>query len=161
MPHLLKTGRFLTAALALFYGVAGQALAQETAPAPAQTSSNTQPSTENGLRLELNSLDASDKGCRLTFVATNNFAQPLDKVTFEMVLFNAEKRVERLALLDFKGLPGGKTKVRRFDLSNITCDHISRILINDATECSGEGILADACVKQLHTSSNVEVKFGL
>lgn len=152
MQHPMKTCRILTAVLALSLGAAGQASSQEppkeTGAAPA-------------LNLELNALDPSDKGCRLTFVATNDLTVQLDKVTFEMVLFNAEQRVERLTLLDFKTLPAGKTKVRRFDLANIKCDAISRILINDATECVGEGITEGACIKQLKTSSTSAVRFGI
>ncbi|WP_420962086.1 hypothetical protein [Brucella sp. IR073] len=154
MQHPMKTGRLLTAVLAFSFGAAGQALAEDTAPAPAQNSAP-------GLNLELNALDPSEKGCRLTFVATNGLNVQLDKVTYEMVLFNAEQRVERLTLLDFKTLPAGKTKVRRFDLANIKCDAISRILINDATECTGEGVAADACIKQLKTESKSSVRFGI
>ncbi|WP_246710739.1 hypothetical protein [Mesorhizobium sp. RMAD-H1] len=148
MQHPMKTCRFLTAVLAFSLGAAGQAPAQDTGAAPA-------------LNLELNALDASDKGCRLTFVAANGLNVQLDKVTFEMVLFNAEERVERLALLDFKTLPAGKTKVRRFDLANIKCDSISRILINDATECAGEGIAEGTCIRQLKTNSKSSVRFGI
>jgi hypothetical protein len=148
MQHPMKTCRLLTAVLAFSMGVAGQAPAQETAPAPA-------------LSLELNALEPSEKGCRLTFVATNGLNVQLDKITYEMVLFNAEQRVERLTILDFKTLPAGKTKVRRFDLGNIACDSISRILINDATECAGEGVAEGTCIKQLKTDSKSSVRFGI
>ncbi|WP_245411846.1 hypothetical protein [Phyllobacterium leguminum] len=148
----MKTCRLLTAVLAFSLGAAGQApgqeIQQETAPAPA-------------LNLELNALDPSEKGCRLTFIAANDLNVQLDKVTFEMVLFNAEQRVERLSILDFKTLPAGKTKVRRFDLANIKCDSISRILINDATECTGQGVAEGVCIKQLKTSSKSSVRFGI
>ncbi|WP_245581919.1 hypothetical protein [Phyllobacterium phragmitis] len=138
--------------MALSLGAAGQASSQDSPQEPGSTPA---------LNLELNALDTSDKGCRLTFVAANELSVQLDKVTFEMVLFNAEERVERLALLDFKTLPAGKTKVRRFDLANIACDNISRILINDATECSGEGVTEGACIRQLKTSSKSSVRFGI
>ncbi|RCS24279.1 hypothetical protein DUT91_08260 [Phyllobacterium salinisoli] len=152
MLHPMKTCRVLTAALAFSLGAAGRAPGQESPQGTSQAPA---------LSLELNALDTSEKGCRLTFVAANEMNVQLDKVTFEMVLFNAEQRVERLALLDFKTLPAGKTKVRRFDLANIACDSISRILINDATECSGEGLAEGACIRQLKTSSKSSVRFGI
>ena len=71
------------------------------------------------LALDLNALQPSQNGCRLTFVVANNLATPIDRAAFEMALFSKDGVVDRLSVLDFKGLPTGKTKVSRFDLSGI------------------------------------------
>ena len=65
-----------------------------------------------GLGVELNALASSQKGCLFTFVAQNGFAQDISKVSFEFVIFNDKGTVERLALLDFRDLPAGKSKGR-------------------------------------------------
>jgi len=112
------------------------------------------------LLLDLNALQASNGGCRLTFVVANNLSTPIDRAAFEMALFNKAGVVDRLTVLDFKGLPSGKTKVSRFDLSGIDCGDIGRVLINDATQCVGAGTAADACIANLRTESTSGIQFG-
>ncbi|MGB3501509.1 MAG: hypothetical protein WBA44_07795 [Mesorhizobium sp.] len=112
------------------------------------------------LALDLNAAQPTEKGCRLTFVVANNLATTLDRAAFEMALFGKSGVVDRLTVLDFRNLPTGKTKVSRFDLPNVTCTELGRVLINDATECSGEGTAADACIRNLRTSSTSGIQFG-
>ncbi|MDH4989017.1 hypothetical protein [Aminobacter anthyllidis] len=122
--------------------------AQSAPPAPA-------------LVLELNAAQPSDKGCRFTFVVTNNLGAELSKAAFEIALFNEAGVVDRLTVLDFKELPAGKTKVTRFDLSGTDCTKVSRVLINQATDCAGAGIDAAACLKALRTESKSGIAFGI
>lgn len=112
------------------------------------------------LALDLNALQPSQNGCRLTFVVANNLATPIDRAAFEMALFSKDGVVDRLSVLDFKGLPTGKTKVSRFDLSGVKCETVGRVLINDATACEGAGTAADACIKNLRTTSTSGLQFG-
>ena len=113
------------------------------------------------LVLELNAAQPSEKGCRLTFVITNYLGGDLAKVAFEMAMFNAAGVVDRLTVLDFKDLPVGKTKVARFELAGTGCTGITRLLINTATECSGDGIEPAACLRNLKTETKSEVVFGV
>ena len=113
------------------------------------------------LVLELNAAQPSDKGCRFTFVVTNNLGSELSKAAFEIALFNDAGVVDRLTVLDFKDLPAGKTKVTRFDLPGTDCTKISRVLINHATDCTGPGIEPAACVKSLRTASKSGIAFGI
>jgi hypothetical protein len=113
------------------------------------------------LSLELNGAQSSEKGCRLTFVIVNGLGADLAKAAFEVALFNKDGVVDRLTVLDFKDLPSGKTKVTRFDLPGTECSGISRILINNATECAGKGIEPNACMKDLKTDTKARIAFGL
>jgi hypothetical protein len=106
-----------------------------------------------GLEIELNGLTASQKGCAFTFVAVNRFEQNITKVSFEFVIFNDKGTVERLALLDFRDLPAGKSKVRQFDVPGIKCDTVKNLLINDAPVCEGEGIEKSRCIDGIVTRS--------
>jgi hypothetical protein len=111
----------------------------------------------SGLSVELNDVAASEKGCKLTFVAGNDLAIPLSKVSFEFVLFDPKGRVERMAVLDFRDLPAGKTKVRQFDLAGTKCDALGSLLINDAPVCAGDGVAKGACMQGLRTGSKSTV----
>ena len=113
------------------------------------------------LILELNGAQPSDKGCRLTFVVTNNLGAELTKAAFEIALFNEAGIVDRLTVLDFNELPAGKTKVARFDLAGTDCTKVSRVLINHATECTGAGIDPKACLSQLKPETKSTIVFGM
>lgn len=138
---------FLVSLLGAFCAMAsiGVAQAQDASPA---------------LSLELNGAQPSEKGCRLTFVVNNNLGASLSKAAFEIALFNDAGVVDRLTVLDFKDLPEGKTKVSRFDLSGLDCAKLSRVLVNSATECTGEGIEPSACLGQLKTQTRTTISFG-
>lgn len=136
------TFRTLIATTLLCAGVVMPAAAQD-APAAAKA-----------LDVELNALAASQRGCLFTFVAANGLGQSVSKVSFEFVIFNEKGTVERLALLDFRDLPDGKSKVRQFDVPGIQCDTVKRLLINDAPVCEGEGLARDACMGGIVTRSN-------
>ena len=106
-----------------------------------------------GLTVELNALAASQKGCLFTFVAESGLAQNVAKVSFEVVIFNDKGTVERLALLDFRDLPAGKSKVRQFDVPGIKCETVKNLLINDAPVCEGEGLEKGRCMDGIVTRS--------
>lgn len=128
-----------------------------TLPTKAQEAASPAPT----LVLELNGAQPSDKGCRLTFVVTNNLGAELTKAAFEIALFNETGVVDRLTVLDFNELPEGKTKVARFDLAGTDCAKISRVLINHATECTGVGIEPKACLSQLKPETKSAIVFGV
>ena len=136
---------FLAVALAVAGSSAG---AQEQAAKPA-------------LALELNAAQPSQKGCRLTFVVSNGLGAELTKAAFEIALFNEVGVVDTLTVLDFKELPAGKTKVTRFDLPGLDCAKISRVLVNRATDCAGEGVDPAACMRQLVPGTKAKIVFGV
>lgn len=112
------------------------------------------------LTIELNSLQPSDGGCRLSFVATNGLGADIAGVTYEMVLFDQAGLVERMSVLDFKELPAGKTRVRQFDLAGADCSGISRVLVNDAKACDGKGLEPDDCMGRLRTATKIDLPFS-
>ncbi len=137
------TVRTLLLSALLSIAAGGLAVAEDAAPA-------------KGLEIELNALTATDKGCKFTFLAANGLEQALSKVSFEFVIFNDKGTVERLALLDFRDLPAGKSKVRQFDVPGVTCTTVKSLLINDAPVCEGEGIAKARCMEGIVTRSKTE-----
>ena len=113
------------------------------------------------LDLELNALKATETGCRVTFLATNNLGAPLDRAAIETALFDADGAIDRIVTLDFKGLTAGKTKVLQFELADLPCDGISRVLINDIPACEGAGLAPTACLDNLKTTTKPSITFGL
>ena len=120
-----------------------------------------QAAAQPSLTVELNALQPSERGCRFTFVVTNQLGGELKSAAFELVLFDKAGMVSRITIVDFKDLPEGKTKVRQFDFSGIDCANLGRILVNDATECAGDGIEPKACIRHLKTETRSETVFGV
>ena len=106
------------------------------------------------LLMDLNALEQVGQSCRLVFVASNSTGAALDELSLETVLFNTAGTVDRFALFDFQSLPKGKTRVRQFDLPDIRCGDIGRVLINGAASCKGQALKGTECMDQLELKSS-------
>ena len=111
--------------------------------------------------LELNSATDVTGSCRLTYVANNATGTPLDKTSYQMVIFDKDGGVLRFIVFEFGAFQEGKTKVVRFDIGGQTCDTISRLLVNDIDECVSNGAPSEVCLSQVKTSTRTEIAFGL
>jgi hypothetical protein len=140
----------LPALLFSVLALSAPALAQEAAPAAAPA-----------LAVELNALQPTENGCRVTFLATNTLGGQLDRAGVEVAFFTTDGAIDRIVTLDFKALAEGKTKVLQFELKNLACDGIGRLLINDITACEGTGIAPTACLAGLVTTTRPDIAFGV
>jgi len=113
------------------------------------------------IRLELNTLEQAEDGCRLTFVIRNGMAEPIEALSFELALFDSNGTVRSVIALNAGAMPGGKTRVRRFNLRNVVCADVSRLLLNDITECDGRGLSPADCLKRLNVFSRTDAEFSL
>jgi hypothetical protein len=112
--------------------------------------------------LELNTSADIPEGCRLTFVATNNTDIALTQAAYEVAAFNAEGVVAALLVLEFGALPLGKTRVVQFDIPAMTCEGLSRILVNAQDTCESEAGKHEVCIKALSATSRIQsIPFGL
>ena len=123
-------------------------LAQDATPLPTLT-------------LELNAMQPGPTGCRVSFLATNTLGSTLDRAAVEMAIFASDGGIDRIVTLEFKALTAGKTKVLQFELGDLSCEGIGRILINDITTCEGPGIGATACLEGLVTRTRADIDFGV
>jgi hypothetical protein len=139
----MMTVRFAAVAAGMMMAVSSVAQAQDAAGAK--------------LDVELNALAPSQKGCLMTFVAENNLQAPINKMSFELAFFNDKNAVDRITVLDFRDLPQGKKRVRQFDMPNVKCESVTRVLINDTPVCDGPA--AGECMKGLVTRSQISVPF--
>ncbi len=127
-------------------------------PAVAQESASQQAGT---LELELNALKPADNACQLTFLVTNDLGAALDGLAYEFALFGSDGGIDQLVTLDFGGLDADRTRVLQFAIPQLSCGDVSRILINDATTCSGNGIAESACIDRLSVNARPDIAFGL
>lgn len=117
---------------------------------------------ENTLSLELNRTSDTANGCMLTFVAANKTGQALSNVAYEFVLFDTDGLVDKMTAFDFGALPVKKTVVRQFELGDVKCPAIGRILINGAARCdlaNPQPGTEDLCIAALAPTSRSSIGF--
>lgn len=88
---------------------------------------------EHEMKVELNALDAADKGCRITFVVHNS-AAAVDSLKLDLVIFDAEGVIHRRIITELGPVRSGRTNVRIFPLDS-PCPRIGSVLVNDVTAC--------------------------
>ncbi len=115
---------------------------------------------EKSFTLELNNAKDNASGCRLTYVAVNRTDTSLDKTAYEVVVFDKDGGVSQFLILEFGKLPVGKTKVVQFELKDNKCSNISRLLINDVSDCDAGGTNVSVCLDALVTKSRTDIEFG-
>ncbi len=111
--------------------------------------------------LELNALQQTETGCRITFLAENRLGSEIGKASFELALFGPEGSIDRLVALDFGVLTAGKSRVVQFELKQLACDDIGRVLVNDITACEGGELTPAACLAALVPSTRTTASFGI
>ncbi|MBO9099184.1 hypothetical protein J5289_14795 [Rhizobium sp. B230/85] len=141
----LKTMVCLFVCNVVIAAAGGSASAQQQTPVAAR------------LNVELNALTPSAKGCMMTFVAENDMATPIAKISFELAFFNEKNAVDKVTVLDFRELPVGKKRVRQFDMPNLKCEAVTRVIVNDTPVCDGPA--AGECKAALTTRSQTPIPF--
>lgn len=123
---------------------------------------STQAAEKNAaLVLELNRLEPAERGCRATFIIVNRLGARVDALAFELALFDADGAVSGLITLDAGSLPKEKTRVKRFALPGVACERVGRVLLNDISQCDGEGLTPALCLDRMAVSSKARPEFGL
>lgn len=122
------------------------------------TAQDADAAAETALRLELNTVTPLEAGCRLTFMATNGLGADLNRLVLETVLITTDGLVDRLTLFDMRALPADRPRVRQFDVPELACDALGRVLINAVATCEGDGIDPGTCSDRLDLSSRSGVE---
>lgn len=113
------------------------------------------------ISLELNKLQPIDGGgCRLSIIATNGLERPMDQLTLDMVFFDKEGLVDRFLALKFSRISAGKTKILQFALAEKSCDSISRLHVNNVSNCVPASIKDVYCSDLLQLSNRTPIRFG-
>lgn len=110
------------------------------------------------LTVELNTVTPLNAGCRLTFMATNAMPADIGKLVLETVLLTTEGTVDRLTLFDMQDLPANRPRVRQFDVPNLTCNALGKVLINGVGTCDGDGLDPTTCAGRLELTSRTDVE---
>lgn len=144
----------LSVLLVLAVGTAGAA-AEEGATGDAGSGGGA--GADGTVSVELNKLEPTDNGCRAYLLLHNGTGAPFTSLEFDLVMFDAEGVVARRVALETAPLAAGKTRLKVFDLSDLQCGGISRVLLNGVLACAGPSGRRDGCLDAVRVSSKAGV----
>jgi len=120
----------------------------------AQEAPSAQPETGGeGVTVELNKLEPSDKGCRAYIVVSNPTGASYDAYKLDLVLFQTDGVIGRRLALDLAPVRADKRTVKLFDLEGTQCDTIGNFLVNDVLDCKTASGPASNCLANLKVKS--------
>ena len=114
------------------------------------------------VNIELNKLESYKNACRVYLVLKNSSNNAYLDLKLDLVLFDNEGVIARRMALEAAPLVGAKSIVKLFDIDQLSCTNISRILLNDVMACrdntADTASLSD-CLGRITLSSRNNVIF--
>lgn len=114
---------------------------------------------DSGVSVELNKLEPQDGACRAYFVLENRSPIAFSTLKLDLVMFDTDGIVTKRLAAELGPLPLEKTSLKVFDMEDLPCTGLGRLLLNDVTACEdGSGPRAD-CLALLSASTRAPVPF--
>jgi hypothetical protein len=139
-----------------FIAVAAAVLLVSALPTQAEET----PKKDDGISLELNKLESSDKGCRAYVVVSNPTSTAYDAYKLDLVMFQSDGVIGRRFAVDLAPLRPSKRTVKLFELDGTKCDDIGSFLVNDVMECKASSGPVDDCLAHLKVKSLTKVEIS-
>lgn len=118
---------------------------------------------QEGVRIELNKLEPLDSACRAYLLFENRMSEDFRSLKLDLVMFNPEGIINRRLAVEGGPLPAAKTSVKLFDIQGVTCDAVSRVLLNGVLGCSvvrdGTEQERQDCLQLIETASRSGTEF--
>ena len=109
--------------------------------------------------VELNKIEPHDGACRAYLVLKNKTANGFKTLKFDLVMFDTEGIVAKRLAVEAGPLPAGKTSLKVFDVGDLPCDRLGRILLNDVMACEDATGPREDCLAFVATSARAKVPF--
>ena len=155
----------LTAALLLI--MPGLSFAQ-TAPQPAKAppaapagaaEATPTPAGQGSIHVELNKFQSLENSCRAYFVVENRTPEVIKELRLLVYFFDKSELILNSLALPFSDVRAGRTKVELFEIPDLACESIGRLLVNDVLTCVNSDGAVTGCADMLATSTRAEAAF--
>ncbi|TFH50420.1 MAG: Tat pathway signal sequence domain protein [Lysobacterales bacterium] len=113
----------------------------------------------DALHIELNRLEEHGAGCRVHLVLENAGAHAYTSYRLDLVIFDADGVIARRLALETAPLRANKTMVKEFELTDLACRQVGRVLLNDVSQCASAAGDMDDCITATRVSSRGSVAF--
>ena len=114
---------------------------------------------DSGVSVELNKLEPQDAACRAYFVLENRSPIAFSALKLDLVMFDNDGIVTKRLAAELGPLPLEKTSLKVFDMEDLPCTGLGRLLLNDVTACEDESGPRADCLALLSASTRVPVPF--
>ena len=114
---------------------------------------------EGVLKLELNRLQPQTEACRTYLLFANELDVGFNSLVLDLVFFNDEGIIARRSLVDAAPLPAAKTVVKIFDVAEVDCAKLGKVLLNAVQACETDGPAIEDCLSVVTLSSRAEADF--
>jgi hypothetical protein len=102
----------------------------------------------------------AENACHAYFVLNNGTGEPLQELQTDVYLFDGEGVILRGVALQFTDIPADRSTVVPFELTDLDCGNIARVLLNKVLVCTGaNGAPIDGCADRLAVSTRSPVAF--
>jgi hypothetical protein len=109
--------------------------------------------------LELNQLTAGQGGCQVYMIGRNDSGRAFKTLQADLVTFTGDGVVNGRLLVEFAPLDAGKTMLRVFELPELPCEAIDRVLLNEVARCEDGSGAVPSCTAMVETSSRAKPAF--
>jgi len=114
---------------------------------------------EKGLRIDLNKTERSDENCRITLVFENNSQDFYQKYYMELAFFNKNGVIAQRITVDAAPLRNNKTTIKEFDVPQLQCNDINRVLLNTISKCEPSSEQNLDCMSLIKLKSHSGIEF--
>ena len=114
---------------------------------------------QEGMKIELNKLESVEGACRAYMVFENNASSAYDSLKLDLVMFDPNGVINKRLAVEGGPLPAGKTSVKLFDIKDVSCADVDRVLLNDVLSCQGPAGDIEGCLDDIDTTSRHSAVF--
>jgi len=109
--------------------------------------------------IELNKLEPAGEACRAYLVLNNRSQIAFTSLNLDLVLFDEGGIIAKRLAVETAPLPAGKLSVKAFDVADLDCAQVGRVLLNDVIACDGAPESPENCLALIEASAQGELSF--
>ena len=130
------------------------------APAAALPAWSQEAGGEKGapIKLQLNKAETAGDACRITMLVDNSRGAAFKSFKVDLFAFDTEGVAQKRVAVELGPFPAKKTTIKIFDFAGITCQKVSRVLLNDVLACEGDSA-RETCLERTETESKATIPF--
>ena len=129
------------------------AAAQDVQPAA------TSASASSGMLVELNKAEQTDNGCHYFLLLRNDTDFDFEVLRLDLYFFDTGGVISKRLLVSTPPVGSGDTRVAAFVATDVTCEGVSQILVNNVDPCEVSQGEAPACHEILELGNRTDVNF--
>lgn len=111
------------------------------------------------VKIELNKLEQTDKGCRFYWLVNNQSGLDLKDLDLSFYWFQRDGIIGGDLRFAFAPAGAKSLKVKKYMLADQTCSNFASLLLNEINQCASNDGPVPECAKHLKYASRTTVEF--